>query len=54
MNKRKSRETCVHIHSTNSMVEHATDPYNRVVARVAAWAATLAGTSITGPLVPVK
>ena len=43
----------MHVHSTNDTVEHATDPYSRVVARVVAQAAMLAGPSITGPLVPV-
>ena len=42
-----------HVCSTNGMVEHATDPYSRVAARVVAQAATLAGPSTTGSLVPV-
>ena len=44
----------MHVHSTNGMVEHATDPYSRAVARAAAQAATLAGTSIMVPPVPVS
>ena len=43
----------MHICSTNGTVEHGTDLYSRVAARAAAQAATLAGPSTMGSLVPV-